>query len=164
MKHTISLGTVLFILWVLLSGHLEPLLLAFGVISVVFTLYISNRMDVVDHESHPIHLTFKLFKFWLILAKRIFVANIDVTLRILGIKSVEPQLIKVKLNQSSDLTKAMFANAITLTPGSASIHIEGDELYVHTISQQGAQDLLDGDMADIIPHDTKAPDMKGNHS
>lgn len=160
MKHTISLGTLLFGLWVLLSGHFAPLLLGFGVISVIFSLYIAHRMDVVDRESHPIHLTFKLLKFSMILIKRIFVSNIDVALRIIGIKAVSPQFIKVKLNQSSDLTKAMYANAITLTPGSASIHIEGDELYVHTISKEGAQDLLDGGMADIIPDDPapKKPD------
>lgn len=153
MKHTISLGTLLFALWVLLSGHLEPLLLGFGVLSVLFSLYIARRMDVVDHESHPIHLTFKLLKFWLILGKKIFQANIDVTLRILGIRPVEPQLIKLKIEQSSDLSKAMYANSITLTPGSASIHIEEGELYVHTISRQGAQELFDGEMAEIIPQD-----------
>ena len=132
---------------------MQPLLISFGVFSVLFSLYIARRMDVVDHESHPIHLTAKLLKFWLILGKKIFQANIDVTLRILGFKPVEPQLIRLKMNQSSDLSKAMYANSITLTPGSASIHIEDGELFVHTISRQGAQDLLEGDIADIIPQD-----------
>lgn len=162
MKHTISLGALLFALWVLLSGHLEPLLLGFGVLSVIFSLYIARRMDVVDHESHPIHLTFKLLKFWLVLGKKIFQANIDVTLRILGFKAVEPQLIKLKMDQTTDLGKAMYANSITLTPGSASIHMEEGELYVHTISRQGAQDLFDGDIADIIPHDKTSSDTGTN--
>lgn len=151
MKHTVSLGIFLFALWLLLSSHFEPLMVSFGVISVLFTLYMARRMDVVDQESHPVHLTFRLFKFWFILGHKIFVANIDVTLRVLGLRPVNPQLIRLKLDQDSDLGKVIYANSITLTPGSASIHIENDELFVHTISREGAEELLRGDMAKLIP-------------
>ncbi len=154
MKRTVSLGLCLIGLWLLLSGHYNALLISLGVVSVILTLIISRRMELIDAQSHPIHLTFKLIGFWLRLFVKIVQSNIDVSLRILGLRKVEPQLIKVKLDQPSDLSKVIYANAITLTPGSASLHIEGDELYVHTISAQGAQDLLDGDMAKIIPiHD-----------
>ncbi len=140
-------------LWLLLSGHYDPLLISMGVLSVLFSLFTARRMEAIDKESHPIHLSAKLIKFWIVLAGKIFSANIDVTLRILGIRPVEPQLIKLKLNQCSDLTKVIYANAITLTPGSASLHIEDGYLYVHTISKEGAQELLNGDMAKIIPTD-----------
>ncbi len=140
-------------LWLLLSGHYDPLLISMGVVSVLFSLFMARRMEAIDKESHPIHLSAKLIKFWIVLAGKIFSANIDVTLRILGIRPVEPQLIKLKLNQCSDLTKVIYANAITLTPGSASLHIEDGYLYVHTISKEGAQELLNGDMAKIIPTD-----------
>ncbi len=140
-------------LWLLLSGHYDPLLISMGVLSVLFSLFMARRMEAIDKESHPIHLSAKLIKFWIVLAGKIFSANIDVTLRILGIRPVEPQLIKLKLNQCSDLTKVIYANAITLTPGSASLHIEDGYLYVHTISKEGAQELLNGDMAKIIPTD-----------
>jgi multicomponent Na+:H+ antiporter subunit E len=46
----------------------------------------------------------------------------------------------------------MYANAITLTPGSASLHIEDGYLFVHTISKEGAEELIAGDMIKIIPH------------
>ncbi|GAA0858198.1 Na+/H+ antiporter subunit E [Aliiglaciecola litoralis] len=138
-------------LWLLLSGHYNALLISLGVVSVLFTLYMSKRMDAIDHESHPIHISAKLIKFWVLLAGKVFTANIDVALRILGFRPTEPQLIKLKLNQCSDLTKVIYANAITLTPGSASLHIEDGYLYVHTISKQGAQDLLNGDMEPLIP-------------
>lgn len=151
MKRTVSLGLCLIGLWLLLSGHYNALLISLGVVSVILTLIISRRMELIDAQSHPIHLTFKLIGFWLRLFVKIVQSNIDVSLRILGLRKVEPQLIKVKLDQPSDLSKVIYANAITLTPGSASLHIEGDELYVHTISAQGAQDLLEGDMAKIIP-------------
>lgn len=139
-------------LWLLLSTHFEPLMIGFGVGSVLFTLIMAKRMNLVDHESIPIHMVASLIKFWLILGLKILVSNVDVTLRILGIRPINPQLIKIPLPKSDDLSNAMYANAITLTPGSASLHIEDGYLYVHTISKEGAEELIAGDMIQIIPH------------
>ncbi|WJG08212.1 Na+/H+ antiporter subunit E [Aliiglaciecola sp. LCG003] len=141
------------LLWLLLSGHFNILFISFGIVSVLFVLLMARRMELIDHESHPITMAAQLLWFWLVLAKKIFTANIDVTLRILGVKPINPQLIKIPLEQSSDLTKAIYANAITLTPGSASLHIEDGYLYVHTISEEGAQALLEGEIAKLIPLD-----------
>lgn len=138
-------------LWLLLSSHFDPLMISFGVASVIFTLMICKRLKLVDHESLPIHMIGGLLKFWVKLGVKILVANLDVTLRILGIKPVSTQLIKIPLPQTDDLSNAIYANAITLTPGSASLHIEDGYLYVHTISTEGAQELLEGDMAKIMP-------------
>jgi len=111
----------------------------------------SHRMKIIDAEGHPVHLSGKLFKFWFVLAAKIFASNIDVAMRILGFKPINPQLIKLKLDQDSDLSKVVYANSITLTPGSASLHIEDGYLFVHTISKEGAEELLNGDMAKLIP-------------
>ena len=120
------------VLWLLLSGHFTPLLMGFGLASVILTLLISQRMKLIDRQSHPIHLLPRLIRYWIILFGKIITANIDVAARILGLKPIEPHLIRLKLTQESDLIKVIYANAITLTPGSASLHIEDDWLYVHT--------------------------------
>ncbi len=151
MKLTASLSLFLSALWLLLSGHYDILLISMGVASVLFTIYMSHRMKIIDDEGHPIHLKGQFFKFWFILSGKIFTSNIDVALRILGVKPIQPQLIKLKLDQDSDLSKVIYANAITLTPGSASLHIEDGYLFVHTISREGAEELLNGDMAKLIP-------------
>ena len=52
----ISMAVVLSVLWLLLSGHYNPLLIGLGAASVVLTLIISVRMNVTDREGHPIHL------------------------------------------------------------------------------------------------------------
>lgn len=153
MKYYISLGILLMALWLLLSTHFEPLMISFGVGSVLFTLIMAKRMKLVDRESMPVHMVTSLIKFWLKLAVKILVSNVDVTLRILGIKPINPQLIKIPLPKSDDLSIAMYANAITLTPGSASLHLEDGYLYVHTISKEGAEELIAGDMIKIIPED-----------
>lgn len=152
MKRTVSLGLFLYALWLLLSGYYTPLLMSFGLVSVGLTLWLASRLKVIDEESHPIHIAGPLLRFWLQLSHRIFVANLDVIARILGVKPISPALIKLPFRHTEDLSKVIYANSITLTPGSASVFIENDVLYVHSISVEGAESLRQGDMAHIIPH------------
>lgn len=152
LNRTVSLGILLAALWLLLSGHYTPLMMGFGVVSVLFTLYLTRRLNLIDDESHPIHLTFKLFYYWARLFKRIVIANIDVALIIVGVRKPSPQLIRIPMEQKDDLGKVIYANSITLTPGSASIHMENGDLLVHTLSSEGAADLFEGDMARIQPN------------
>lgn len=58
-KHAISLGLFLVVLWLLLSGHYTLLLMTFGLISVMLVVFLALRMDVVDHEGHPLHLNLR---------------------------------------------------------------------------------------------------------
>ena len=80
-KHTVSLGILLFALWVGLSGQINGLMLSLGLVSTLIIVYLSNRMDAIDREIYPAHLTILLLKFWLFLAREVIVANIDVIKR-----------------------------------------------------------------------------------
>ncbi|MGB5603650.1 MAG: Na+/H+ antiporter subunit E, partial [Gammaproteobacteria bacterium] len=92
-KHIVSLGVVLFALWLGLSGHLTPLMLSLGVASTLLTVYIAHRMDVIDHETYPAHMTILLVRFWFFLGREIVAANIDVIKRIFKPgKNISPQL------------------------------------------------------------------------
>lgn len=79
------------------------------------------------------------------------VSNYDVTLRVLGIRPVQSTFITIEVPFDNDVAKVLYANAITLTPGSASIVLSDNTLLVHTISEQGAQDLAQGDILNIMP-------------
>lgn len=151
MKHMISLGIALAILWLLLSSYFNPLMMSFGFASVLLTLWVAHRMDVVDHESHPFHLTFVLPRFWFLLFIEIIKANIDVILRVLGIRPISPTVVRIPVPHKTDLGRVIYANAITLTPGTASIEVTRNEIVVHALSEDGAKNLLSGDLAKIIP-------------
>ena len=64
MLHALSLGLLLSFLWMLLAGLTQPLLLWLGLASVTVTVLIANRMDLIVHEGHPIHLSLKGFAYW----------------------------------------------------------------------------------------------------
>ena len=145
--HALYLGGTLFVVWLLLSGHYTPFILILGVVSSVIVVAITRRMEVVDQEGHPVHLTWRalIYMPWLML--EILKANIDVAKRIL-IPSIgiSPTMLRVKTSQRSDLGKVIYANSITLTPGTISVDVANDEILVHALSKSGADDLLTGEM------------------
>lgn len=147
MLHAISLSAVLAGLWLLLSGHYEPLLLFLGVASVILVLLVALRMDVVDHEGHPVHLTLKCLTYWPWLGWEIIKANIDVAYRIIRPDlPISPTVVRVKASQRTEVGKVIYANSITLTPGTVSMNMEGDQITVHALSREAAESLLDGEM------------------
>ena len=152
MKHAVSLTLTLFILWVLLSGHFNILLIALGVASSLFTVFLALRMEVIDHESHPMHLTRELPRFWVFLSREVILANLDVVRRILTPgKSYSPQLRQLSLPQQTELGQVIYANAITLTPGTVTVQLNTDNVRIHALSREAAEDLQTGRMAQAIP-------------
>ncbi|MDG2285460.1 MAG: Na+/H+ antiporter subunit E [Alphaproteobacteria bacterium] len=133
--------------WLVMSGFFTPLLLSLGAASVLLVLYIAHRMELYDRETFPFHLKGHVFKYWGWLAKEIFKANIDVAKIVLAPKMpISPRVVRVKATQKTDLGLVIFANSITLTPGTVTIDIEGDEMIVHALSQELADGVLNGDM------------------
>jgi multicomponent Na+:H+ antiporter subunit E len=154
MKHIVGLGILLSGLWIGLSGHIEPLLLSLGLASTLLTLYLVHRMDVVDHESHPIHQIFRLLRFTVYLIHKIVLANWDVLKRIvMPGKTISPQMITLPLPQRTDLGRVIYANSITLTPGTVSVRLNKDSIMVHTLAKSNAEVLSQGKLASVIPED-----------
>lgn len=152
MKHAVSLTLTLFILWVLLSGQFNTLLIALGIASSLVTVVLALRMEVIDHESHPLHLSRQLPRFWVFLLRKIVLANLDVARRILTPgKSFSPQLRRFPLPQRTSLGQVLYANSITLTPGTVTVQLNTDSIRVHALSREGAEELQNGCMAQAIP-------------
>ena len=157
MVRIVSLGLVLFALWLLLSGFLEPLLVGFGIASALFVAWIAYRMDVIDREGHPIHLTARILFYWPWLLWEIVKANVDVARRILSPQlTISPTLVRVPTSQQSELGHVIYANSITLTPGTVSLDLKGDTIEVHALSREGAESLLSGEM------DRRVTDFEGH--
>lgn len=156
MIHAVSLALALAAVWLLLSGHLDFLLLALGLVSVIAVVLISRRMDVIDHEGQPVHLGWRIVAYWPWLGWEIIKANWDVARLILDPKlPISPVITSIKATQKSDLGQVIFANSITLTPGTVSVRLLPGEIIVHAISEDGATDLETGRM------DRKVTAMEG---
>ncbi len=143
----ISLAAVLMIFWLALSGHYTGLLISLGVVSVLGVVYICHRMAVIDEEGHPIHLALRAFVYWPWLIVEILKSAVGVSRLIIDPKlPISPTLKKVKPSQRTQLGVNIYANSITLTPGTITVEASSGELLVHAITKGGAEDLDDGDM------------------
>lgn len=147
LARAVSLTVSLFVLWLLLSGHYDPLLLSLGAVSCMLVAWIAYRMDVADHEGHPIHLTWRVLLYWIWLFWEIIKSNIQVARLILAPRlAISPTVIKVKASQPDDLGHVTYANSITLTPGTVSIDVRNATIEVHAITREMAESLQTGEM------------------
>ncbi len=149
--NTISLYAALFGLWLLLSGFFEPFLLILALVCCALVVAIARRMDVIDHEGQPVHITWRLLTYLPWLAGQIALANIDVARRVLspGLP-VDPILKWVPASQRTDLGTVIYANSITLTPGTVSTSAEPGRIQVHALTRAGIAALERGDMDERV--------------
>ena len=134
MLRAFGLGAILFVFWLVLSGHYTPLLLGFGVGSTVLVVYLALRMEVVDHEGVPmLGGRFWLYVPWLM--KEVLVANLHVASIILSPHlPISPILVHYRASQKTDLGRAIYANSITLTPGTITTGVHGDDFEIHSLT------------------------------
>jgi multicomponent Na+:H+ antiporter subunit E len=129
------LSLALFGFWLVLSGHYEPLILFFGVSSCLLVTYLAWRMDREDRYIFHIRITWRVVGYILWLIKEIFRANVNVTRIILDPKlPISPIMVPFRASMKSDLCRVIYANSITLTPGTITTGTEGDILRIHALT------------------------------
>jgi multicomponent Na+:H+ antiporter subunit E len=154
MKHLLSLGLLLAALWWAFSGYAKPLLLTLGLLSVLFSLWVARRMDIIDRESHPLHMSLALVRYWAALLWKIVLANLEMTRLILHPRMpISPTIGSFESRQTTDLGKVILANSITLTPGTVTTDVEGSRFTVHAISAEGASEAALAAMDAAVPPD-----------
>lgn len=142
---------LLFILacfWLALSGFFKPLLLALGALSCLFVAWITLRKSLIgDEESLLTQLHWgRWCRYQLWLVGQIVKSTIDVAGRILHpALPITPTVERVPA-ELSDLGKVIYANSITLTPGTVSIDLTDDGIVVHSLTREGMDDLQSGEM------------------
>ena len=142
---TIGTAAVLAAMWLLMSGLFKPLILGFGAASVVLVMFVVRRMDSIDGDR--IQLCLKPVAsvgYFLWLLKEIAKANWAVTKIILKPSmAIRQHLFIVPLTQHSDLGQTIFANSITLTPGTITVETEPGHFLVHAVAySEGDHDAL----------------------
>ncbi|MBC8352381.1 MAG: Na+/H+ antiporter subunit E [Planctomycetes bacterium] len=145
-RYSLALGVVLLGIWLLWSGHYTPLVIGFGVVSCAIVLILTRRMNIADEECAPL-LGLRPFVYLPWLIKEITLANIDIAKRVLTPEMpINPQMIRVRASQKGDLGRVIYANSITLTPGTVSVDMQDGEIVVHALTSEAADEDKSGDM------------------
>jgi multicomponent Na+:H+ antiporter subunit E len=123
------------LLWLLFTWTLYPPSIIVG---VVFSLLVALIFGGY-FSYHPIKILQPHRLIWLLLYIPVFAweclkANLDVAYRVIHPeKPLRPGIVKVKTILKSNLARTFLANSITMTPGTMSVDIVDDTLYIHWI-------------------------------
>jgi multicomponent Na+:H+ antiporter subunit E len=143
----ISLAGFLFAFWLALSGHYTPMLVTAGLACSVLCVWVARRMRLLDPEGHPLHLLPGAVTYFPWLTWEIVKSAWSVSRIILHPKlPISPTMTVVKAGQRTSLGVATYANSITLTPGTITVGVSGNDLTVHALTREGALDLEGGGM------------------
>ncbi|MEQ8664557.1 MAG: Na+/H+ antiporter subunit E [Rhodospirillales bacterium] len=160
MAHLIGMAIFLAGLWLALSGYLLGWLLALGGASVALTVWIVHRMEVSDQEAFPIHLSPRIVTYYPWLAKEIVLSNIVVAKAIISGR-IQPEVFTVDATQDSELGHVVYANSITLTPGTITTGVEDARVTVHALLKETADGVRGGEMDRRISHMTNSRKRNG---
>ena len=132
---TILLGLVLGTLWIVLSGKFDKTILnVMGVISVLIGVVLSIRLNIIDTEATPYPRIVALLRYWFWLAFEVGKSNLALAQIILKPDlDITPRMVRVPARQKTALGLTIFANSITLTPGTVSVALEDGAILVHAV-------------------------------
>jgi len=127
---------ILLVVWLLLTWSVDVQNVAAGiVVSVLCALFLGHLFfQNTAGMFNPGRI------FWFLYYLPVFFlhmirANLDVAYRVLHRDvPIRPGIVRVKTTLKSDLGLTFLANSITLTPGTLTVDIIGDEMYIHWIN------------------------------
>lgn len=150
MTYVVRLGLTMAVVWMLLSGMFKPMLLILGCLSVALVVYFSVRMKLLTHRGQPVFLRYlEVLKYWGWLLIEIMKSNYQVTKALLDPSlPIKPVLRRVTATPDTELGRVIYANSITLTPGTTAINFtRNGDILVHALHESSLDELEDDVMA-----------------
>ena len=147
MKRSMILFIHLMVAWLLLSGHYDATFVMYGVLSCLGVVALMLHLQILDDESLPTDLGFPLLLYLPWLLKEILLSNIAVAKVILDPKlPIHPRILRISASQKTDVGRVIYANSITLTPGTVTLDVRHEKFLVHALTTDSAEGLLSGEM------------------
>ena len=142
-----ALFAVLVVAWLLWSWLFKPLVLVLGALSCVLVVYIVYRMDYFRSEHFALRFGPRFVAYWVWLIREIFASSIAVARIILSPDlPISPRTIDIKSKTDNPISQTIYANSITLTPGTLALDVHEGVIKVHTLTQDAADELMSGAM------------------
>ena len=142
-----------FLVWVIFNGQLTAEIAVFGVV-IAGAMYwflckffnYSPRYDLFLLKKAPL-----LIKYLFTLIVEILKANLVVFKLVYSAEyELEPALVHFKTNLHSTFAKVLLANSITLTPGTITVSLTGDEYTVHCLDKELAEGIASSVFVELL--------------
>ncbi len=133
--------------WIVLSGYFTKLLLGFGLGSCLVVTWLAARMDRFDGDDIQYELGLRPLRYLPYLLSEIVKSNLQLARVILSPRmQIQQRLLRVEATPKSELAQVVYANSITLTPGTTTLDLRAGSLLVHALTKEAADGVLTGDM------------------
>lgn len=149
-RQSLRLFVILFLFWVLLSGTLAVDVLAVGLLAsaAITYLYHDGLSFLCGYRLTPqsFQATIRYILFFL---KELVKSNIKLAGLVLSPDlPINPGIVKVRTKLQSPMGRLLLANSITLTPGTLTVELDGQWLYVHWVTMEATD--IDAATAQIV--------------
>ncbi len=130
---------VFYAVYLLLAGWVVQELILGALISLILTIIVAHYVNYQIDYKLPWRIVVFVFVYLPVFIWQLLLANLDVARRVLSPKiPLNPGFVKVDSDLQGDFAKLMLANSITLTPGTLSVDVKGQDLYIHTVDVKGS--------------------------
>ncbi len=130
----INLFLIMFILWLFMNANLRIETILIGLVVSIFVSFFSYDI-LLDHQGHHFRGVglFKLILYFVVLFLEIFKAAFMFSLNVFK-KRYVPVVFKLSLEHLDPIRVAIVANSITLTPGTISVEMINQTIYVMVLA------------------------------
>lgn len=135
-----------FLAWIIFNGRVTLEIVLFGiVISLAVFWFLCKFMDFsIQRERNFYRKLPRLLQYGYVLVREIVSANLTVCRMILTRKeTMEPVIVRVHTDLKTETAKVLLANSITLTPGTITVSMSGQELLVHCLDKSLSEGMED---------------------
>ena len=144
-------GIVYLLFWIVLSANAKVETVCIGIIVSLLVRNLNKDLMCSNRQVNFMKNIGKWLSYTIILIKEIIVSNFNVAKIVLSPRIViSPQIVTINTKIKSDFLKTIFANSITLTPGTLTISMDRDKITVHCLKDEFANGLINSDFEKII--------------
>ena len=141
--------------WFILSTKIDFTIAIIGFFASLLVVF--YNFDLIFNDQEVTKLTLRsLISFvalCFVLLKNIVKSNIEVAKIVLNPKlPIKPGFVKIRNPLKKELNQALYANAITLTPGTLSVDVDQDFILVHGLNMDLVKNLEHSDLEKAFIH------------
>ncbi|NLV25041.1 MAG: protein MnhE [Deltaproteobacteria bacterium] len=136
---------IMLVFWVLISGMFDAFHLGVGVICCLLVAIFSHDLLFYGHPDLLwVRDIFKVLAYFPWLFYQIVLSSLEITYIVLHprmLEIIDPRLVRFRTRLRNTMARVTLAQSITLTPGTITVNMSGNEFTVYALTQKAAEGL-----------------------
>ena len=154
-----------FLVWIIFNGAITTEICIFGV--VVAFLMFGFVCKFMDYSWRKEKLLIQRSGYFLLYLGNLLIeivrANVSVCHFVLSDRDeIHPVMVSFHTTLKSSLARVILTNSITLTPGTITVSLQGDEVIVHCLDRSLAEGMEVSSLVKMLEHMERIGETNGN--